>query len=326
MTDSDNTSDILGIARDVLRQEADTVRQLADHTGEDFVDCCRALGKCAGRIIVIGMGKSGHIGQKIAATFASTGSPSFFVHPAEASHGDLGMITRDDIVLTLSNSGETEELLNLLPLLRQIGTIIIALTGQPESTLARKADLHLEIPVEREACPLNLAPTSSTTATLAMGDALAVALMHVHGFKPEDFAYNHPGGSLGRQLLTTVHDVMRSGENIPRVAVGTLLRDALPEISEKGLGMTTVLDPDGQILGVFTDGDLRRCLADEVDIHATAVDQVMTKDFQTAAPDELARDVLHRMRDLRFNAAPVMQDGKLVGVLNMHDLITAGLR
>ena len=326
MIDSDNTSDILEIARDVLRQEADTVRQLADHTGEDFVDCCRALGKCAGRIIVIGMGKSGHIGQKIAATFASTGSPSFFVHPAEASHGDLGMITRDDIVLTLSNSGETEELLNLLPLLRQIGTTIIALTGHPESTLARKADLHLEIPVEREACPLNLAPTSSTTATLAMGDALAVALMHVHGFKPEDFAYNHPGGSLGRQLLTTVHDVMRSGENIPKVAVGTLLRDALPEISEKGLGMTTVLDPDGQILGVFTDGDLRRCLADEVDIHATAVDQVMTKDFQTAAPDELARDVLHRMRDLRFNAAPVMQDGKLIGVLNMHDLITAGLR
>lgn len=326
MTDSEHTSEILEVGRDVLRQEADAVSSLADRTGDDFVECCQVLSKCTGHIIVIGMGKSGHIGQKIAATFASTGSPSFFVHPAEASHGDLGMITRNDVVLTLSFSGETEELLNLLPLVRQIGATIIALTGQPESTLARKADLHLEIPVAREACPLNLAPTSSTTATLAMGDALAVALMHVHGFKPEDFASTHPGGNLGRQLLTTVRDVMREGEKIPKVAVGTLLRDALPEISEKGLGMTTVLDENGRVVGVFTDGDLRRCLADAVDVHVTTVDQVMTQDFQTAAPDELARDVLHRMRDRRFNAAPVMQDKQLVGVLNMHDLVAAGLR
>ena len=326
MSDSKTHEDIIEIARDVLCQEADVVRGLADHTGESFVECCQALGQCAGRIIVVGMGKSGHVGQKMAATFASTGSPSFFVHPAEASHGDLGMITRDDVVLILSYSGETEELLRLLPLLRQIGPSIITLTSQRDSTLAHKADLTLEIPVPREACPHNLAPTSSTTATLAMGDALAVALMHVRGFKPEDFANYHPGGSLGRQLLTTVADVMRSGDSIPQVPSGTLLRDALPEISGKGLGMTTVLDAGGQVIGVFTDGDLRRCLANAVDIHATVVDQVMTQDFQTAAPDERARDVLHRMRDHRFNAAPVMQDDQLLGVLNMHDLITAGLR
>ena len=326
MNDSEHTSDILEIAHGVLRQEADAVRRLVEHTGEDFVECCQALSRCTGHIIVMGMGKSGHIGQKIAATFASTGSPAFFVHPAEASHGDIGMITRNDIVLTLSYSGETRELLDLLPLVRQVGATIIALTGEAGSTLARKADLRLVIPVEREACPLNLAPTSSTTATLALGDALAVALMHVHGFNPEDFASTHPGGSLGRQLLTTVRDVMRDGAGIPKVSVGTLLRDALPEISEKGLGMTTVLDANERIVGVFTDGDLRRCLADEVDIHVTTVDQVMTRDFQAAAPEELAQDVLHRMRDRRFNATPVMQGGRLVGVLNMHDLIAAGLR
>ncbi len=326
MSDSNQTSDILEVARDVLIQEAGAVRFLADRVGPDFAECCRTLSRCAGHIIVIGMGKSGHIGQKIAATFASTGSPSFFVHPAEASHGDLGMITRSDVALALSFSGETEEMLNLLPLVRQIGSTIIAMTGRPESALARQADLHLEIPVEREACPLNLAPTSSTTATLAMGDALAMALMHVHGFKPEDFANTHPGGSLGRQLLTTVRDVMRDGTGVPRVAIGTLLRDALPEISGKGLGMTTVLDRNGRIVGVFTDGDLRRCLADEVDIHDTAVERAMTRDFQSAAPDELAQDVLHRMRDRRFNAIPVLRDGELVGALNMHDLIAAGLR
>ncbi len=326
MTETNETPDILAAARDVLRLEADAVRALADRVGANFADCCRMLGSCAGRIIVIGMGKSGHIAQKIAATFASTGSPAFFVHPAEASHGDLGMITRGDIVLALSNSGETPELLSLIPRLRGTGVPVIAMTGQNDSTLAAKADLHLDVQVAREACPLNLAPTSSTTAALAMGDALAVALMHVHGFQAEDFAHTHPGGNLGRRLLTTARDVMRSGARIPRVAADALLRDALPEISEKGLGMTTVLDPDGRLVGVFTDGDLRRSLAEAVDIHRTPIAQVMTRHFQTAAPDELAVDILHRMRDGRFNAMPVVQDGELVGALNMHDLVAAGIR
>lgn len=326
MTETNETPDVLAAARDVLRLEAEAVRALADRIGDHFADCCRMLGGCAGRIIVTGMGKSGHVGQKIAATFASTGSPAFFVHPAEASHGDLGMITRDDVVLALSNSGETPELLNLMPRLRGIGVPIVAMTGQGDSALAAKADLHLDVRVAREACPLNLAPTSSTTAALAMGDALAVALMHVRGFRAEDFAHTHPGGSLGRRLLTTARDVMRNGARIPRIAADALLRDALPEISEKGLGMTTVLDPEGRLVGVFTDGDLRRSLAEAVDIHRTPVAQVMTRDFQTAAPDELAVDILHRMRDGRFNAVPVVQDGELVGALNMHDLIAAGIR
>ena len=326
MTETNETPDILAAARDVLRLEADAVRALADRVGGNFADCCRMLGGCAGRIIVIGMGKSGHVAQKIAATFASTGSPAFFVHPAEASHGDLGMITCDDVVLALSNSGETPELLSLMPRLRGIGVPIIAMTGRNDSALAAKADLHLDVQVAREACPLNLAPTSSTTAALAMGDALAVALMHVRGFEAEDFAHTHPGGNLGRRLLTTARDVMHSGARIPRVAADALLRDALPEISEKGLGMTTVLDSDGRLVGVFTDGDLRRSLAEAIDIHSTPVAQVMTRNFQTAAPDELAVDILHRMRDGRFNAVPVVQDGELVGALNMHDLVAAGIR
>ncbi len=321
-----DTSDILALAQDVLNLEADTVRAQAEHMNHVFADCCRLLGSCKGRIIVIGIGKSGHVGQKIAATFASTGSPAFFVHPAEASHGDLGMIRTDDVVLALSNSGETPELIGLLPILRRIGAPLIAITGEHESTLATAADLHLELQIEREACPLNLAPTSSTTATLAIGDALAIALMEIRGFRAEDFAHNHPGGSLGRRLLTTVGDIMRSGADIPQVRAGTLLRDALPEISEKGLGMTTVLDDGGQLIGVFTDGDLRRSLAEAVDIHRTPIEEAMTRDFQVAAPDELAADVLHRMRDRRFNAVPVMQKKELVGALNMHDLIAAGIR
>ena len=325
MTKLLDTEKILQTAREVLRLEADAVRDLADDVGGPFADCCRLLVGCAGRIIVIGMGKSGHIAQKIAATLASTGSPAFFVHPAEASHGDLGMITAEDVVLALSYSGETGELLSLLPLLRQRSIPIIAMTGQANSKLADIADLHLDIKVEREACPLNLAPTASTTAALAMGDALAVALMHLRGFKAEDFAVNHPGGSLGRKLLTKVSDVMRCGTQIPKVPSGTSLRNALPEISGKGLGMTCVLDDNGQLIGVFTDGDLRRSLADNTDLD-TPIETVMTCDFQSATADELAAEVLHRMRDAHFHAIPVLEDGTLVGALDMHDLLALGLR
>ncbi len=318
--------DVLKIGRETLLLEADTVRGLVDQLDETFVACCQMLSGYTGRIIVTGMGKSGHVGQKIAATFASTGSPAFFVHPAEASHGDLGMITADDIVLVLSNSGETPELLGLMPRLRTLGVTIISLTGNRDSELAQSAELSLELRIDREACPLNLAPTASTTAMLAMGDALAMTLSRLRGFEAKDFANTHPGGDLGRRLLTTVSDLMRQGEQIPRVSQDTLLRDALPEISEKGLGMTTVLDAKGQLIGVFTDGDLRRCVDDAVDIHSVLISEVMTREFQVATPDELAADALRRMRDCRINAMPVLEDRQLIGAFNMHDLIKAGIR
>ena len=326
MTEKTQDLDILESAREVLTLESKTLRNLAERLDASFADCCRLLGGCTGRIIVIGIGKSGHVGQKIAATFASTGSPAFFVHPAEASHGDLGMILPNDVCLALSNSGETPELLSLIPRLRQMEVTLIAITGSRDSTLARSATLSLELPIEREACPLNLAPTSSTTATLAMGDALAITLMRLRGFKEKDFAITHPGGSLGKRLLTTVGDLMRQGEQIPRVSADALLRDALSEISGKGLGMTTVLDEHEHLIGVFTDGDLRRSLADAVDIHTVTVAEVMTREFQFAQASELAVDALHRMRDHHINAMPVLQDDQLIGAFNMHDLLTAGIR
>ena len=321
-----DTPALLEAGREVLRTEADAVAALAERLDDGFAACCRMLAGCAGRVAVLGMGKSGHVAQKLAATFASTGTLAFFVHPAEAGHGDLGMLAPGDVALALSNSGETPELLELIPQLRRLRVPLIALAGNPESTLARRADLCLDAAVAREACPLNLAPTASTTAALALGDALAVALMHMRGFDAEDFARSHPGGDLGRRLLTTAGDLMREFERTPRVALGTLLRDALPEISEKGLGMTTVLDADGALAGVFTDGDLRRCLAEAVDLQATAVDSVMTREFLAVGADDLAVDVLLRMRDRRVTAVPVLRGGALAGALNMHDLIAAGIR
>ena len=321
-----DSAELLDAAREVLRTEADAVAALAERLDDQFAACCRLLAGCEGRVAVLGMGKSGHVAQKLAATFASTGTLAFFVHPAEAGHGDLGMLAPGDAALALSNSGETPELLDLIPQLRRLQIPLLALTGNPESTLARRADLCLDAAVAREACPLNLAPTASTTAALALGDALAVALMHMRGFRAEDFARSHPGGDLGRRLLTTAGDLMRGLERTPRVALGTLLRDALPEISEKGLGMTTVLDAGGALAGVFTDGDLRRCLAEAVDIHATAIDGVMTRGFLSVDAGELAVDVLLRMRDRRVTAVPVLRGGALAGALNMHDLIAAGIR
>ncbi len=314
------------LARQVLTVEAQAVEQLKSRIDDRFVHACEIMLRCQGRIVVLGIGKSGHIGGKIAATLASTGTPAFFVHPAEASHGDMGMITAQDVVLALSNSGETEEILTLLPLIKRLGAPLITLTGNPDSTLARAAEVHIDVSVPQEACPLGLAPTSSTTATLAMGDALAVALLEARGFTAEDFARSHPGGRLGRRLLLLVDDVMHTGDQIPRSAPDDLLKDALLEMSRKGLGTTVVVDGDDRVLGVFTDGDLRRALDRQVDVHAARVAEVMTRHCKTIAPGTLAAEALQRMQQYKINALPVVNSaGKLAGVLNMHDLLRAGV-
>ncbi len=314
------------LARQVLILEAQAVEQLQSRIDQRFVHACDLLLHCQGRIVVIGIGKSGHIGGKIAATLASTGSPAFFVHPAEASHGDMGMITAQDVVVALSNSGETDEILTLLPLIKRQGVPLIALTGNPASTLAQTADVHIDVSVAQEACPLGLAPTSSTTATLAMGDALAVALLEARGFTAEDFARSHPGGRLGRRLLLLTDDVMHTGEQMPRNAPDDLLRDALLEMSRKGLGTTVVVDDQEHVLGVFTDGDLRRALDRQVDLHAARVAEVMTPGGKSIAPGTLAAEALRMMQQYRINALPVVNSaGKLAGVLNMHDLLRAGV-
>ncbi len=315
-----------GLGRAVLQLEADAVAALAGRIDAAFSRACHHLLACRGRVIVTGMGKSGHIGSKVAATLASTGTPAFFVHPGEASHGDLGMITADDAVVALSNSGETDEINAILPLIRRLGVPLIALTGKPGSTLAREASVHLDIGVEQEACPLGLAPTASTTAALAMGDALAVALLDARGFTAEDFARSHPGGRLGRRLLLHIEDVMQTGERVPRVGPQTPLRDALLEISRKGLGMTAVVDEQERVLGIFTDGDLRRALDRGTDIHATRIEAVMTAAPQTASAQLLAAEAAERMERFRINALLVVDDaGRLVGALNMHDLLRAGV-
>jgi arabinose-5-phosphate isomerase len=314
------------LASQVLVIEAQAVEQLKSRIDDRFVHACNLMLHCQGRIVVLGMGKSGHIGGKIAATLASTGSPAFFVHPAEASHGDMGMITAQDVVVALSNSGETDEILTLLPLIKRQGVPLIALTGNPDSALAQTADVHIDVSVPQEACPLGLAPTSSTTATLAMGDALAVALLEARGFTAEDFARSHPGGRLGRRLLLLTDDVMHTGEQIPRNAPDDLLRDALLEMSRKGLGTTVVVDREDQVLGVFTDGDLRRALDRQVDVHTAKVAEVMTPRGKTIAPGTLAAEALRMMQEYRINALPVVNSaGKLTGVLNMHDLLRAGV-
>lgn len=317
---------VQSLARKVLVIEAQAVTALADRIDDLFSRACQLCIDCRGRIVVTGMGKSGHIGNKIAATLASTGSPAFFVHSGEASHGDLGMITGEDLLLAVSNSGETREIITILPLIKRLGIPMITLTGNPDSTLAKAADINLDVSVAVEACPMNLAPTASTTATLAMGDALAVALLESRGFTEEDFARSHPGGTLGRRLLLHVDDLMHTGESIPRVAIGTPLSEGLLEMSRKGLGMTAIVDKDGKLAGVFTDGDLRRSLDNAVDIHTTRIEQVMTENGKTVRADMLAAEAVHLLDAHKITALIVVdEDGKVIGALNIHDLLRAGI-
>ncbi|MEN8179459.1 MAG: KpsF/GutQ family sugar-phosphate isomerase [Pseudomonadota bacterium] len=314
----------LGLA--VIQTESDAISALASRIDNDFSKACHFLLCCTGRIVVIGMGKSGHIGSKIAATLASTGSPAFFVHPGEASHGDLGMITQTDVVLALSNSGETAELLTILPLLKRLGVPLIAMTGNPNSTLSKEAEVNIDVSVEKEACPLGLAPTSSTTAALVMGDAMAVALLEARGFTAEDFALSHPGGSLGRRLLLHVSDIMHTDSALPVVTVDASLEEALKEMSDKGLGMTAVVTSADQVVGVYTDGDLRRTLDRPINIREVRVSDVMTPNCQTAPPEMLAAEALQMMDEMKINGLLVV-DSKhnLVGAFNMHDLLRAGV-
>lgn len=317
---------LIALGRRVLQLEADALSALVGGLDASFADACRLLWDCRGRIVVVGMGKSGHIGGKIAATLASTGTPAFFVHPGEASHGDLGMITPDDVVLAISHSGETAEILTILPIIKRMGVRLLALTGAPGSSLAREADVQLCVAVEKEACPLDLAPTASTTAALAMGDALAIALYESRGFTPEDFARSHPGGRLGRRLLIYVSDIMHKGNRIPIVPVDAPLPDALVEMTGKGLGMTAVVDADQRLCGIFTDGDLRRALNKGVDVYQAVVGGVMTRHPKTATADHLAAELVPVMRAHNINGLFVVDgDQKVVGALNMHDLLRAGV-
>ena len=317
---------LLASARRALGIEARAVEALSSRLTTAFAAACRICLDCHGRVVVTGMGKSGHVGGKIAATLASTGTPAFFLHPAEAGHGDLGMITRADTVLALSNSGETPELVVLLPHLKRLAVPLIVLSGKGDSTLGRAASVTLDVGVDEEAGPLNLAPTASTTATLAMGDALAVALLEARGFTRHDFARSHPGGTLGRRLLLHVEDLMRTGGAVPRVAPDAPLSAGLLEMSRKGLGMTVVTDEADHILGVFTDGDLRRALDKQIDVHATIMRAVMTVPGRSIGPRELAAEAVHLMEVHRITALPVADaQGRLVGALNVHDLMRAGV-
>ena len=309
----------------VIATEARAIEVLATRIDESFQRACQLMLECPGRVVVSGMGKSGHIGRKIAATLASTGTPAFFVHPGEASHGDLGMITHKDVVLALSNSGETDELLTILPLIRRQGIPLIAMTGNDSSSLAGMADVHLDVSVPAEACPLGLAPTASTTAALAMGDALAIALLEARGFTADDFARSHPAGSLGRRLLLHIGDVMHTGETVPRVHRDASLSEALVEMTRKGLGMTAVVDAENRLLGVFTDGDLRRALDDAaIDLRRTPLASLMTPNPKTIGADKLAVEAARLMEDHKIHALLVVDaDNRVVGALNIHDLLRA---
>ncbi|HEA52873.1 hypothetical protein LCGC14_1165800 [marine sediment metagenome] len=320
------TYDFRNSARNAIRIERDAISALENRIDDHFIRACEVIMACRGRVVVTGMGKSGHIGHKIAATLASTGTPAFFVHPGEASHGDMGMITSQDVVIAISNSGNTSEVVTILPLIKRMGVPLISMTGNPASTLATEAVANLDVSVEAEACPLGLAPTSSTTATLVMGDALAVALLEARGFSAEDFAFSHPGGNLGRKLLLRVSDIMHTGDRIPMVNEDTTLSGALLEISRKGLGMTTIVDATGTMTGIFTDGDLRRTLDKSVDVHTTPMRDVMTRDGRTIQLDQLAAEALNIMEGLKISALPVVDaKGTLVGAINMHDLLRAGV-
>ena len=320
------TRDLIDSAQRTIRLELEAVQELLPRIDADFIKACELILNCKGRVVVVGMGKSGHIGNKIAATLASTGTTSFFVHPAEASHGDMGMSTKDDIVLALSNSGSTAEIVTLLPLIKRLGIRLISMTGNPDSPLAKAAEVNLDARVSQEACPLNLAPTSSTTASLVLGDALAIALLEARGFTAEDFAFSHPGGALGRRLLLKVENVMHAGDALPRVRRGTSLRDALLEMTQKGLGMTVVQEEDGRLAGIFTDGDLRRTLDKGIDVRQALIDEVMTPHGKTARAEMLAAEALKIMEDHKINALVVVDDlDNPVGALNMHDLLRAGV-
>ena len=312
-------------AQRTIRMEADAVAALEARVGEDFERACEHLLAVKGRVIVTGMGKSGHIARKIAATLASTGTPAFFVHPGEASHGDMGMITSADAVIALSNSGAVPEVVTLLPLLKRLGVPLISMTGNEESALAEASDVHLNTGVETEACPLDLAPTSSTTTALVMGDALAIALLEARGFTADDFAFSHPGGTLGKKLLLKVADVMRTGDAVPRVTTTTPLADALLEISNKGLGMTTVADDDGALSGIFTDGDLRRALDARIDINGTSIGKLMTTGAKTANGEMLAAEALRIMEENEISSLVVLEGGQIRGVIHLVDLLHAGL-
>ena len=312
--------------RRTIKMESDAVAAMEQRIGLDFDHACELLLQTRGRVIVTGMGKSGHIARKIAATLASTGTPAFFVHPGEASHGDMGMITGDDAVIALSNSGAVAEIVTLLPLLKRLGTPLVSMTGNAESILARASDVHLDTGVETEACPLDLAPTSSTTTALVMGDALAIAMLEARGFTADDFAFSHPGGTLGKKLLLKVADVMRSGDAIPRVAPNTLLSEALLEISNKGLGMTTIIDSDGHLAGIFTDGDLRRTLKARIDINETPMTDLMRTGAKTASSDMLAAEAMRIMEENEISSLVVVdEDRNVAGVIHLMHLLHAGL-
>lgn len=324
--DDFDSGTLIDRAREVLVTEADAIRALADRLDQAFVDACRHVLACDGHLIVTGMGKSGHVARKLAATLASTGTPAFFVHPAEASHGDLGMVRSGDLIVALSNSGETAEIVALLPVIKRLGVVLIALTGNPASSIARHADVHLDTSVDREACPLGLAPTASTSAQLAFGDALAIALLEVRGFTAEDFARSHPGGTLGKRLLLHISDVMHSGDALPTVAPGQTVSEALVIMTRGRLGLCAVIDDQRRVAGILTDGDLRRGLDQVGDIRTTPVCELMSPDPQTIAPGELAAAAVELMQARRIQGLLVVDDEhRLVGALNFQDLLQAGV-
>ena len=316
---------LIEIAKAVLQTEAESVLALQERIDDNFEKICNTLKGCRGKVVLIGMGKSGHVAKKISSTMASTGTPSFFLHPGEAGHGDLGMVTRDDVAIMISYSGEADEILALLPGIKRMNVPIISLTGNVKSSIAKSSDFHLDVSVDKEACPNNLAPTSSTTAALAMGDAIAVSLINANNFTPEDFAMSHPSGSLGRRLLTLVSSIMQSGEDIPIVLKDTLLIDSLIVMSEKALGMVLVTE-NGKLAGIFTDGDLRRTLESKMDFQKLTIEDVMTKDCKSIEPQEPASMAMQMMEKYSLNSMPVVDsNNNIVGAINMHTLIQAKL-
>ncbi len=325
MNKEKNTFDYIDVANRVLDIESAAIKNLKGTLNKSFVEACEACENCKGKIIVMGLGKSGHIADKIAATFASTGTPAFFIHPSEAIHGDLGMIDKEDVVLILSNSGETEEIVSLIPMIKRMGITIIALTGNKKSKLSNEASVHVYVEVKEEACPMNLAPTASTTAALAMGDAIAVALLEKKGFTKEDFAKSHPGGSLGKKLLLSLGDIMHKDDEIPIVYETDKLASGLIEMSEKALGMTAVLNDNNELVGIFTDGDLRRTLENKIDIQSTYMKEVMKKDPYIMNEDTLAYNAVATLQEMKITSLLIVKDKRLIGALNIHDLFRAGV-